>query len=233
MTRKKTWLCLGAALLILAGTAAGGYFWYRDRQSQPVTVTADQAQELPAESVVYFRQKDDRWRADALGDSRYHMADSGCLVCCVASALQMQHLSVEGLPADADAGQVNEFFSAHGIYDSEGNLQWEVLEQVTGLTAEERDAAALDECLQNGDDPIVLVKMPKSGSFGGQFGRRVPVHGSAAAGGADRSALLLRQPDLRDAGLTCVSAGSQKEKEVRSKHVSAILGAAGLQILSR
>ena len=65
MTRKKTWLCLGAALLILAGTAAGGYFWYRDRQSQPVTVTADQAQELPAESVVYFRQKDDRWRADA------------------------------------------------------------------------------------------------------------------------------------------------------------------------
>ena len=165
MTRKKTWLCLGAALLILAGTAAGGYFWYRDRQSQPVTVTADQAQELPAESVVYFRQKDDRWRADALGDSRYHMADSGCLVCCVASALQMQHLSVEGLPADADAGQVNEFFSAHGVYDSEGNLQWEVLEQVTGLTAEERDAAALDECLQNGDDPIVLVKMPKSGSF--------------------------------------------------------------------
>lgn len=165
MTRKKTWLCLGAALLILAGTAASGYFWYRDRQSQPVTVTADQAQELPAESVVYFRQKDDRWRADALGDSRYHMADSGCLVCCVASALQMQHLSVEGLPADADAGQVNEFFSAHGVYDSKGNLQWEVLEQVTGLTAEERDAAALDECLQNGDDPIVLVKMPKSGSF--------------------------------------------------------------------
>ena len=29
----------------------------------------------------------------------------------------------------------------------------------------EKLAAALDECLQNGDDPIVLVKMPKSGSF--------------------------------------------------------------------
>ena len=54
MTRKKTWLCLGAALLILAGTAAGGYFGYRDRQSQPVTVTADQAQELPAVSRVSF-----------------------------------------------------------------------------------------------------------------------------------------------------------------------------------
>lgn len=73
------------------------------------------------------------------------MADSGCLTCCVAAALQMQQISVDGLPEDADAGAVNQFFSEQGVYDGQGNLQWDVLEQVTGVPVLRQDAAELPE----------------------------------------------------------------------------------------
>lgn len=118
----------------------------------------------------FFRQKDDRWKSDALGDSVYHMADSGCLTCCVAAALQMQQISVDGLPENADAGEVNQFFSEHGVYDSAGNLLWEMLEQTAGVSVRKQDAAELqdgelDQELAAGRYPIVRVKMPKSGSY--------------------------------------------------------------------
>lgn len=128
------------------------------------------AQENAAEQVVFFRQKDDRWKTDTLGDSVYHMADSGCLTCCVAAALQMQQISVDGLPENADAGEVNQFFSEHGVYDGAGNLLWEMLEQTAGVSVRKQDAAELqdgelDQELAAGRYPIVRVKMPKSGSY--------------------------------------------------------------------
>lgn len=169
MRTKHTRRCLAAVLaaVLLLGAAAGAFFWNRHRGAAPAVV--ETAQENAAEQVVFFRQKDDRWKTDTLGDSVYHMADSGCLTCCVAAALQMQQISVDGLPEDADAGAVNQFFSEQGVYDGQGNLQWDVLEQVTGVPVLRQDAAelpegALDEYLADGCFPIVRVKMPKSGS---------------------------------------------------------------------
>ena len=157
--------------LILAAVilAAGGVLCYRHFHQTAQPVTAEASAETAAAETVIFRQKDDRWKDDALGDSAYHMADSGCLTCCVAAALQMQQISVDGLPEDADAGAVNQFFSEQGVYDGQGNLQWDVLEQVTGVPVLRQDAAelpegALDEYLADGCFPIVRVKMPKSGS---------------------------------------------------------------------
>lgn len=157
--------------LILAAVilAAGGALCYRHFHQTAQSVTAEASAETAAAETVIFRQKDDRWKDDALGNSAYHMADSGCLTCCVAAALQMQQISVDGLPEDADAGAVNRFFSEQGVYDGQGNLQWDVLEQVTGVPVLRQDAAelpegALDEYLADGCFPIVRVKMPKSGS---------------------------------------------------------------------
>lgn len=169
MRTRNTRRCLAAVLaaVLLLGAAASAFFWNRHRGAAPAVV--ETAQENAAEQVVFFRQKDDRWKTDTLGDSVYHMADSGCLTCCVAAALQMQQISVDGLPEDADAGAVNQFFSEQGVYDGQGNLQWDVLEQVTGVPVLRQDAAelpegALDEYLADGCFPIVRVKMPKSGS---------------------------------------------------------------------
>ena len=133
--------------LILAAVilAAGGVLCYRHFHQTAQPVTAEASAETAAAETVIFRQKDDRWKDDALGDSAYHMADSGCLTCCVAAALQMQQISVDGLPEDADAGAVNQFFSEQGVYDGQGNLQWDVLEQVTGVPVLRQDAAELPE----------------------------------------------------------------------------------------
>lgn len=165
--KNRRWFAAALAVILLLGVVTGAFFWNRCRRMSPATVKA--TQENTATQPVFFRQKDDRWKADALGESAYHMADSGCLTCCVAAALQMQQISVDGLPEDADAGEVNRFFSEHGVYDGQGNLQWDVLEQVTGVSVLRQDAAelsedALDGYLADGCFPIVRVKMPKSGS---------------------------------------------------------------------
>lgn len=167
MTRKR----YGLAAIILAAVilAAGGTLCCRHFRQTAQPVTAETSRETAAAETVIFRQKDDRWKDDALGKSIYHMADSGCLTCCVAAVLQMQQISVDGLPKDADAGEVNRFFSEQDVYDGQGNLQWDVLEQVTGVPVLRQDAAelpegALDEYLADGCFPIVRVKMPKSGS---------------------------------------------------------------------
>ena len=106
MRTRNTRRCLAAVLaaVLLLGAAAGAVFWNRHRGAAPAVV--ETTQENAAEQVVFFRQKDDRWKTDTLGDSVYHMADSGCLTCCVAAALQMQQISVDGLPENANAGEV-------------------------------------------------------------------------------------------------------------------------------
>lgn len=108
MTRKRC----GIAAIVLAAVilAAGGALCYRHFRQAAQAVIAEASQETAAAETVIFRQKDERWKDDALGNSAYHMADSGCLTCCVAAALQMQQISVDGLPEDADAGEVNQFF---------------------------------------------------------------------------------------------------------------------------
>ena len=123
---------------------------------------------LTFDRALTGRRSDLSLRQQSYGDLL--MADSGCLTCCVAAALQMQQISVDGLPENADAGEVNQFFSEHGVYDSAGNLLWEMLEQTAGVSVRKQDAAELqdgelDQELAAGRYPIVRVKMPKSGSY--------------------------------------------------------------------
>ena len=73
MRTKHTRRCLAVVLaaVLLLGAAVGAVFWNRHRGATSGAV--ETTQENAAEQVVFFRQKDDRWKSDALGDYIYHM----------------------------------------------------------------------------------------------------------------------------------------------------------------
>lgn len=128
------------------------------------TVTTETAQESLLDRVVYFRQDDPAWGSNTLGYSQYTMADSGCVTCCVAVVLQMQEIAVDGLSTMADAGEVNQFLTENGGYDSEGNILWDTLEEVTGMTVVREDATEVEDgeleaLLEEGICPILRVKL--------------------------------------------------------------------------
>ena len=113
--------------------------------------------DIPAKNVVYFCQFDEKWADDHLGASKYKMSDSGCLVSCIASAMNMQKINA------TDPGKLNKEFSEHLIYDGEGNLQWEQfgsqIMPVTRKNASEVSSKELDTLLSNGIYPIARVKL--------------------------------------------------------------------------
>ncbi|MBQ8514253.1 MAG: hypothetical protein IJ496_02545 [Ruminococcus sp.] len=150
--------------LLLAGIL-GGYVYIK-RSGVRVESTI----ECVPDSAVYFCQKDNRWKDDPLGDSEYHMGDSGCLTSCLAAEILMQEMEIEGLEGELTPGTLNQFFSENQVYDSEGNLQWDVLENVIHTEIEGKEAAALrdgelESLLADGCYPIVCVKMPESGNY--------------------------------------------------------------------
>ena len=111
---------------------------------------------LSDEEAVLYRQDDERWGAERLGDSKYTMASSGCLVSCIASALSMEGGEEE------TPGSLNEKFSGMQAYDAEGNLQWQSLSGGGEYRADvygEVSADIIDACLLQGHYPIVRVRM--------------------------------------------------------------------------
>lgn len=110
-----------------------------------------------SDDYILYRQDDDKWAGDYLGESSFTMKSSGCLVTCIASAMKV------------DPKTLNEKFSSHNVYDSEGNLLWgnlknadenyhvEVFSEVSG--------DILMDCLSNDRFPIVRVRMNGIGNF--------------------------------------------------------------------
>ena len=114
---------------------------------------------IPQRNVAYFCQFDEDWAEDSLGSSKYKMSDSGCLVSCIAAAIQMQGYG------EATPGELNKLFSDNACYDKEGNLQWEKAEKVLGLRVTKKMSAEisskeLDRLLANGIYPIARVNLP-------------------------------------------------------------------------
>lgn len=110
-----------------------------------------------SENFTFYRQDNDLWAGDYLGESSFTMKKSGCLVTCIASAMNV------------DPKTLNEQFSLHNVYDSEGNLLWgnlknfddsyhvEVFSEISG--------EILMDCLNNNKFPIVRVRMHGLGNF--------------------------------------------------------------------
>lgn len=146
-------------LLIGLVALAAGFFAVRLRGS--VIMKSGQAK-LAVGKVVAYRQNDKLWADDTLGDSRFTMRSSGCLVTCIASAVSME------TGKKITPGALNKIFSENQVYDSEGNIQWAAIDKIEGYHTEvfeEVSEAEIIECLAVGCYPIVRVRMHGFGSF--------------------------------------------------------------------
>ncbi len=164
--RKRTLAALILAAIILAGIAVTGVYIYAKHSGIKLEAGTD----YMIDNVVYYYQKDSRWKDDPLGTSQYHMGDSGCLVCCLAAEINMQQIEIDGFNTELDPKTLNSFFSQNNVYDSEGNIQWAVLENAIGKNVVLKDASELEnneiqKLIESGCFPVVMVKMPKSGSL--------------------------------------------------------------------
>ncbi len=148
-------------ILLLTGCivlAAAAFAALRLRGGSFVSAARDCA---PAEEIVFYRQDDVRWAAEKLGESRFSMETSGCLVCCIASALAMS--GEEDTPLT-----LNRTLSRCSAYDSEGNLLWGKLAEAGDYTVEVCGRVSeefLLQCLQDGKYPIVRVRVHGLGNF--------------------------------------------------------------------
>ena len=168
MNRKTKRILLVLLLFVMAGMILCGGWFLHARKGSSLTVASTE-DHTPA-NVVFFQQKDARWKDDPLGDSRYAMGDSGCLTTCLAAAFAMQDVTPEGFTEELTPGTLNAYFSVNHIYDNEGNLQWNALEQTAGITpvlksAEETDNRELEQWLSEGIFPIVRVRMGGVGNY--------------------------------------------------------------------
>lgn len=111
--------------------------------------------------ICLYRQDDEAWAADYLGDSSYTMKSSGCLVTCIAAAISDSE-------DDMTPKELNLLFSENGIYDKDGNIQWSCLAELEGYTVEVYNSAAeteIAQCLTEGHYPIVRVRMHGIGNY--------------------------------------------------------------------
>lgn len=144
--------------LLLVGA---GVLCFRLRGGVQVKAPRDR-EYLPEKEVALYRQDDERWGEDRLGDSKYTMRSSGCLVSCIASALSMES-GMEETP-----GVLNKKFSEEQVYDGEGNLQWGLLSEGGEYQADvygEVSSEVIETCLLQGHYPIARVRMYALGNF--------------------------------------------------------------------
>lgn len=159
-TQKKSHPVLSAIIilccLILAGT---GFLFFRLRNG--VLIKAPQEKNiLPNTEIICYRQDNEQWNNDRLGDSQYTLRSSGCLVSCIASALSMERNTAE------TPGTLNMKFSSGRAYDAEGNLQWGQLSDDYQVDVyQEISSDIINNCLLEKRYPIVRVRMHVLGSF--------------------------------------------------------------------
>ena len=138
-----------------------GFLYVRLRNGTQIKAPRE-AEILSETEPVLYRQDDERWGEDRLGDSRFTMRSSGCLVSSIASAVSMES-GMEETP-----GALNEKFSDRQVYDSEGNLQWEQLNALGEYRVDvyrEVTSEVIDTCLSEGGYPIARVRMYALGNI--------------------------------------------------------------------
>lgn len=106
-----------------------------------------------SEGLISYRQDDAAWKDSYLGDSEYTMESSGCITTCIATAIS----ETEGA---MDPGELVTLLSDEKVYDEEGNMQWNELDDLAGFRADTYgrvDSKYIDTCLSAGRYPIVKV----------------------------------------------------------------------------
>lgn len=155
MNKHKTSKILILLFLVIFVLAAAYFFMmFRFRGSVKVHPSKDI---VITDNIVFLRQDNNIWAADHLGKSSFTMGKSGCLVTCIASVLGVTPKTL------------NEEFSKHNVYDSEGNLLWNQLSNMNENYKVEVYSEVSEEilmnCLENGRFPIVRVRMNGFGNY--------------------------------------------------------------------
>ncbi len=172
MKSKKKYILVGVVFVFAAVCIGILAILFRQRGS--VRVIPDQ--DISGEEAVFYRQDDERWAADFLGESQSTMGSSGCLVTCIAIAMEMSdagedaltNISADDMPWREDPGELNRYLSQNNVYDSKGNLQWEELRKLDYFQVDVYDTVStelIQTCLLEGRYPIARVRMNGSGNF--------------------------------------------------------------------
>ena len=106
--------------------------------------------------VPSFRQADDRWRKDKLGNTPATLGAEGCAVASAAMVLASYGV-------DTDPGRLNKLVTDANGYEGAGWLKWEAAAEVTGNVARkvyEGDPSyrLIDENLRHGNPVIVRLR---------------------------------------------------------------------------
>lgn len=159
MTYKRNHSLKKAIPLLLLILCAAGALLTAYRLRGGTNIRPDR--EVSGSDPVYFRQRDPAWKDDPLGESRFTIGSSGCLISCIASAVRMEELDVENREA-LTPQTLAASLSRAGGFDSEGNLQWTALENTLGVRVKRESSASADEILtylEQGIYPIVRVRV--------------------------------------------------------------------------
>ena len=155
MRKKGKYIFASVAVVIALGLCL---FFIRVRNGIQVRATVDYT---VSEQAVLYRQDDEKWADDKLGNSVYSMAGSGCLVSCIATAISDGENMIT-------PGELNKLFSENGVYDTEGNIQWGQISEMDGFEVEVFSSPSnetIEKCLADGKYPIVRVRMKGLGNF--------------------------------------------------------------------
>lgn len=105
------------------------------------------------ENLISYRQDDDDWKDDKIGNSSFTMGDSGCIITSISTAISQSK-------SPLTPGELNTLLTENNVFDDDGNLQWGMLEQIDGFHAKvysDITSQNIDECLENGRYPIIMV----------------------------------------------------------------------------
>lgn len=154
MSRKKMVIVVLLAAAGLLCMAVGLWLWrHRGGEAPGVYIESHSVHPLP--ETVYYLQKDEEWAADPLGNSRFTMGGSGCLVTCLASLFQLSGEEVT-------PGELNRLFTDKGVYNDSGDVIWgkisAIYPEAEVTVPKNVDEAAIETALDQGRYPLVRVK---------------------------------------------------------------------------
>lgn len=108
-----------------------------------------------SDGIVLYRQDDEDWAEETIGDSKYTLESSGCVITCIATAISETECA-------KTPSELASYLAGRGVFDSEGNLNWARVDELHGFHSQVFDTVSediIDTCLSQGHYPIVRVKM--------------------------------------------------------------------------
>jgi len=146
-------LCLALTLASCGGSP---------RVDSTPKVTSKSDEGISLRDGVAYSQLDPRWKGDRLGKTSDTMGSDGCLI--TAAAMALTNLGFQTNPKDLNAR-----LTATDSYTSRGWLIWDGIRRVTDGRAvatfhDEVNAEIIDQCMIEGDYPLVQFYLPNGRS---------------------------------------------------------------------